>query len=155
LKAKAKEGIILSQISQSKSITLLSGLRYEEFIPIAPQRNQNESLDGKSICFICKKQFSEPSLLRFHINIHYFESPFRCDSCEVSFITKCDLQSHESSLLHFKKVNRKMNFDTPTTENPRRFKCADCGISFRFNGHLAKHLRSKMHIMKLECLGKL
>ena len=25
----------------------------------------------------------------------------------------------------------------------------------RIHGHLAKHLRSKLHIMKLECLGKL
>jgi len=28
-------------------------------------------------------------------------------------------------------------------------------IAFRIHGHLAKHLRSKMHIMKLECIGKL
>lgn len=48
-----------------------------------------------------------------------------------------------------------MTFGTPTTDNPRPFKCGDCKIAFRIHGHLAKHLRSKMHIMKLECLGKL
>lgn len=46
-------------------------------------------------------------------------------------------------------------FGTATTTNPRPFKCDDCKIAFRIHGHLAKHLRSKMHIMKLECLGKL
>jgi hypothetical protein len=160
LSAKANEildGIILPQISQSKSIpiTLSSGLRQGEFIPTAPQRNQSESLDGKSICSICNKQFSKPSQLRLHINIHYFERPFRCDSCAVSFRTKGHLQKHKRSVSHFNKVNMNMTFGTPTTDNPRPFKCADCKIAFRIHGHLAKHLRSKMHIMKLECLGKL
>lgn len=40
-------------------------------------------------------------------------------------------------------------------ENPRPFKCPDCKIAFRIHGHLAKHLRSKMHIMRMECLGNL
>lgn len=30
------------------------------------------------------------------------------------------------------------------------FRCDDCGIAFRIHGHLAKHLRSKMHISVLE-----
>jgi hypothetical protein len=46
-------------------------------------------------------------------------------------------------------------FGAATTSNPRPFKCTDCKIAFRIHGHLAKHLRSKMHIMKLECLSKL
>ena len=53
------------------------------------------------------------------------------------------------------QVNMNMTFGTPSTDNPRPFKCHDCKIAFRIHGHLAKHLRSKMHIMKLECLGKL
>lgn len=53
------------------------------------------------------------------------------------------------------QVNMNMTFGTPSTDNPRPFKCHDCKIAFRIYGHLAKHLRSKLHIMKLECLGKL
>ena len=41
--------------------------------------------DGKSVCGICSKVFSKSSQLRLHVNIHYFERPFRCDSCAVSF----------------------------------------------------------------------
>ena len=34
------------------------------------------------------------------------------------------------------------------------YRCDDCSIAFRIHGHLAKHLRSKVHITKLESLGK-
>ena len=111
--------------------------------------------DGKSVCGICKKVFSKPSQLRLHVNIHYFERPFRCEACAVSFRTKGHLQKHKRSVGHFNKVNINATFGAPSTDNPRPFKCGDCMIAFRIHGHLAKHLRSKMHIMKLECIGKL
>ena len=154
---EVNDEIVLPPISQSDIIhkSVPTGLRQGEFIPTAPQRVIIESIDGKSICSICSKQFSKPSQLRLHINIHYFERPFRCDSCAVSFRTKGHLQKHRRSVSHYNKVNMNMTFGTPTTDNPRPFKCADCKIAFRIHGHLAKHLRSKMHIMKLECLGKL
>lgn len=113
------------------------------------------SEDGRSVCGICNKVFSKPSQLRLHINIHYFERPFRCESCAVSFRTKGHLTKHERSVSHHNKVSMTSTFGAATTSNPRPFKCTDCKIAFRIHGHLAKHLRSKMHIMKLECLGKL
>ncbi|XP_043262762.1 uncharacterized protein LOC122403346 isoform X1 [Colletes gigas] len=111
--------------------------------------------DGRSVCGICNKVFNKPSQLRLHINIHYFERPFRCESCAVSFRTKGHLTKHERSVSHHNKVSMTSTFGAATTSNPRPFKCTDCKIAFRIHGHLAKHLRSKMHIMKLECLGKL
>lgn len=111
--------------------------------------------DGRSVCFICSKTFSKPSQLRLHINIHYFERPFRCEACAVSFRTKGHLQKHERSVSHHNKVSMASTFGAPTTSNPRPFNCSDCKIAFRIHGHLAKHLRSKMHVMRLECLGKL
>ena len=120
-----------------------------------PQEIFQVNEDGKSVCGICKKIFSKPSQLRLHVNIHYFERPFRCESCAVSFRTKGHLQKHKRSVGHFNKVNINATFGTPSQDNPRPFKCGDCVIAFRIHGHLAKHLRSKMHIMKLECIGKL
>ena len=111
--------------------------------------------EGKSVCGICSKVFSKHSQLRLHVNIHYFERPFRCDACSVSFRTKGHLQKHKRSVGHFNKVNINATFGAPSTSNPRPFKCSDCKIAFRIHGHLAKHLRSKMHIMKLECSGQL
>lgn len=135
----------------AKSLLILSGSESELTGIFANVRDG----DGKCICSICNKVFSRSSQLRLHINIHYFERPFRCESCAVSFRTKGHLQKHKRSVSHFNKVNMNLTFGTPTTDNPRPFKCADCKIAFRIHGHLAKHLRSKMHIMKLECLGKL
>lgn len=111
--------------------------------------------DGRSMCVICNKVFTKPSQLRLHVNIHYFERPFRCESCAVSFRTNGHLQKHQRSVSHLNKVSMNSTFGAATTTNPRPFKCDDCKIAFRIHGHLAKHLRSKMHIMKLECLGKL
>lgn len=129
-----------------------------EFLPPSngPTPNYVSVLkDGRSMCGICNKIFTKPSQLRLHVNIHYFERPFRCESCAVSFRTKGHLQKHQRSSAHLNKVNMHSTFGTPTTTNPRPFKCDHCKIAFRIHGHLAKHLRSKMHIMKLECVGKL
>ncbi|KYN04257.1 Zinc finger protein 40 [Cyphomyrmex costatus] len=111
--------------------------------------------DGRSVCGICNKVFSKPSQLRLHLNIHYFERPYKCENCAVSFRTKGHLTKHERSVSHHNKVSMTSTFGAATTSNPRPFKCTDCKVAFRIHGHLAKHLRSKMHIMKLECLGKL
>ncbi|GMT04625.1 hypothetical protein PENTCL1PPCAC_26799, partial [Pristionchus entomophagus] len=43
-----------------------------------------------------------------------------------------------------------LNVTTNMSNNPRSFVCVDCNIGFRKHGILAKHLRSKTHVMKLE-----
>lgn len=45
-------------------------------------------------------------------------------------------------------------FGIPTNDNPRPYGCKDCTIAFRKHGHLAKHLRSKSHILKMEFLRR-
>ncbi|XP_076362073.1 uncharacterized protein LOC143252978 isoform X2 [Tachypleus tridentatus] len=131
-----------------------SSKMHEEFV-VARSTQGNSFDEGKSVCEICHKSFRKPSMLRLHLNIHYFERRFRCDSCSLSFHTIGHLQKHKRSLSHNNKLNRNLTFGSVTADNPRPFKCSDCKIAFRIHGHLAKHLRSKMHIMKLECLGKL
>lgn len=110
---------------------------------------------GKFVCNVCKKEFPTNNLLLIHGKIHYFERPYRCDACAVSFRTHGHLQKHKRSSGHFNKVNINEKFGDPSTTNPRPFYCGDCKIGFRIHGHLAKHLRSKSHIMKLENSGKL
>lgn len=61
--------------------------------------------DGRTACGICNKVFSKPSQLRLHLNIHYFERPYRCENCAVSFRTKGHLTKHERSVSHHNKVN--------------------------------------------------
>ncbi|GIY22863.1 hypothetical protein CEXT_616951 [Caerostris extrusa] len=143
----------MSQASTNSEDSASSSRFRAEFI--VPSSSSSGMEEGKCICRICNKTFAKSSHLRLHVNIHYFERPFRCDNCAVSFRTKGHLQKHKRSVSHYNKVNMNLTFGTPTVDNPRPFKCADCKIAFRIHGHLAKHLRSKMHIMKLECLGKL
>ena len=117
--------------------------------------SSSSSAGGKYVCNVCKKDFPTNALLNIHAKIHYFERPYRCDACAVSFRTNGHLQKHKRSSSHFNKVNINATFGEPSTSNPRPFYCGDCKIGFRIHGHLAKHLRSKSHIMKLENSGKL
>ena len=117
--------------------------------------SSSSSGGGKYVCNVCKKDFPTNALLNIHAKIHYFERPYRCDACAVSFRTNGHLQKHKRSSSHFNKVNINATFGEPSTSNPRPFYCGDCKIGFRIHGHLAKHLRSKSHIMKLENSGKL
>ena len=43
----------------------------------------------------------------------------------------------------------------PSTDDLEPFKCGDCRVSFSDKIYFKMHLRSKIHIMKLECIGRL
>lgn len=125
--------------------------------PSTPVATSKQPIDHcrTNICNICNKTFQEESQLRLHEHIHYFERPFRCEVCSVSFRSTGHLQKHIRSVSHQNKLNMNSTFGQPSRDNPRPFKCSDCKTSFRIFGHLSKHLRSKIHIGKLEGLGKL
>ncbi len=127
-----------------------------EIIPIPGKvTDPTESLiDGRYVCNICKKTFPKYHQLSIHKNIHFFERPFRCDDCGISFRTKGHLLKHQRSENHVAKISMNQQFGVPSTDNPRPYKCEDCNVAFRIHGHLAKHLRSKLHITTLEKLGK-
>ena len=137
-----------------------------EIIPIPGRVNDNSAslVDGKYVCHVCGKTFPKQHQLTLHKNIHYFERPFKCTDCSLSFRTKGHLEKHHKSEGHQLKVKVAersqaaqvaMTTGGGSADNPRPFRCDDCNVAFRIHGHLAKHLRSKLHIMMLEKLGKL
>lgn len=117
----ATEFLKLATKHDSKSLDNLS----ESSNFIASNKDVNDLItkreENKS-CTICLKNFSKPSQLRcaylkcfnsffhntiffrLHMNIHYLERPYRCESCSVSFRTKGHLQKHERSASHHNKV---------------------------------------------------
>lgn len=63
------------------------------------------------------------------------------------------MQKHKRSSAHETRVEMTQAFGIPTSDNPRPYGCPECDTAFRKHGHLAKHLRSKSHITKLEANG--
>lgn len=77
---------------------------------------------------------------RLHMNIHYLERPFRCDTCSVSFRTKGHLQKHERSASHYSKVSHNLNCIT---------------FDYSFNESQACRFRLSNYYVKVENLAKL
>jgi uncharacterized Zn-finger protein len=77
---------------------------------ITSSSSSSSSAGGKYVCNVCKKDFPTNALLNIHAKIHYFERPYRCDACAVSFRTNGHLQKHKRSSSHFNKVNINATF---------------------------------------------
>lgn len=148
-----------------------------EFFTALDRKNEEE----KYICDICHKDFNSPSNLSLHKNTHVIERRFKCEPCQVSFNTSgkssplyyntlteniqswCKIRANMIHLGHLQKHLRSTShenrlvmteaFGIPTTDNPRPYGCPECDVAFRKHGHLAKHLRSKLHILKMESNG--
>ena len=67
-----------------------------------------------------------------------------CNTCKKGFPTPAILNCHQK--IHLFQCNFRSDVC---------FYCADCKIGYRIHRHLAKHLQSKSHIMKLENVEKL
>lgn len=120
------------------------------YLTAVERRNEDE----KYICNICEKDLGNPSNLALHANTHVIERKFKCQPCQIPFKTQSDLEKHLRSSLHETRSAKTEAFGVPTMENPRPFRCPYCDVKyFTKHGHLAKHLRSKLHIQRLETLG--
>lgn len=76
-------------------------------------------------------------------------SPFRCDTCNLNFITKDILASHLAGKKHLKKLNDKQHpVETKNQENIKNFNCELCDLKFASNDQLKVHLVGKKHVKK-------
>uniref|UniRef100_A0A915PUS8 C2H2-type domain-containing protein n=1 Tax=Setaria digitata TaxID=48799 RepID=A0A915PUS8_9BILA len=119
------------------------------------------------ICDICKRVFRSSTEMALHRKIHLIGPSnsrirsYQCNECKYSVRSRNALQRHMEERhgivenLQGEQLNDSDNEETNTnlsSMNPRSFMCTDCNIGFRKHGILAKHLRSKTHVMKLESL---
>ncbi|ETN79276.1 zinc finger, C2H2 type [Necator americanus] len=113
--------------------------------PVYPYLSKEESMR----CNQCDRSFRKASELTLHQYTHDIEKHharnrmFQIDDSVTASIDPC--ASTQSVL----------GGSAPIASNPRSFVCSDCNIGFRKHGILAKHLRSKTHVMKLETLKRL
>lgn len=111
------------------------------------------SKGGKFICEICSKKFQEHQQLILHRKTHFLDQYYKCEKCKLRFTSSDLLKVHEQTESHLSMLQQPIII--PTSANPRPFKCDDCDIAFRVKGHLAKHLRSRAHVLNWEHLGKI
>lgn len=78
-------------------------------------------------CFICNKNFSNRSSIRYHLNqVHAKIKEFQCEICKASFGAKTVLANHITGV-HLDKKN---------------FKCRKCEKCFKTNANLYVHMKS-------------
>ncbi|XP_017100695.2 transcription factor Ouib [Drosophila bipectinata] len=84
-------------------------------------------------CRYCPKSFHNSTTRVIHERIHTNARPYQCKHCEKSFSSASGRKRHE--LIH---------------TGVRAFSCEICDHTFQRKTHLKAHLRSKMHLLRME-----
>ncbi|XP_054272919.1 zinc finger protein 391-like [Macrosteles quadrilineatus] len=101
-------------------------------------------------CPICRKMFSNPRNMKYHIYLHTGERPFRCLTCEKTFIRKSQVKNHlftHSGKYPYNcttcgksfKTSSEMKIHTLVHTTERPYKCTTCGKSFKRKKNMKQH----------------
>ena len=98
-------------------------------------------------CLLCSTVYRSVWSFSRHVRCkHIKKNAFKCCMCGKTFNTKMSLVTHLKGHSHLHHGNAKNSNITPTREATndnkdkyRPYKCAVCGVCFRFLGNLANH----------------
>lgn len=112
---------------------------------------------GPHMCLLCKKCFSDKSILRQHEKTHKREMPYTCLECGKTFLHNSRFISHrrihtgerpfscsKCGKSFVNKPDLVRHHRTHTGEKP--FSCSDCGKRFTQRVHLVTH--QKKHVLQ-------
>ncbi|KAH8346269.1 hypothetical protein KR067_003308 [Drosophila pandora] len=89
-------------------------------------------------CRYCFKSFHNSTTRVIHERVHTNARPYRCNHCEKTFSSASGRKRHE--LIH---------------TGVRAFSCSICDHTFQRKTHLNAHMRSKMHMLRMESSNEL
>jgi len=91
-------------------------------------------MQNENNCFRCNRFFDSKEKYDKHVKSNKCKEPYHCEKCNYTVNRKSSYNKH----LNTKKC--KLN---DTNQNPVKFKCELCGVSFRDNYDLQRHLSKK------------
>uniref|UniRef100_A0A1Q3EWZ2 Putative c2h2-type zn-finger protein n=1 Tax=Culex tarsalis TaxID=7177 RepID=A0A1Q3EWZ2_CULTA len=94
---------------------------------------------SKHVCGICNRTFSKRVLLKYHVNHHTGERPYKCQECDKSFANPTNLYRHKQ--IHTEFIR----------SEDQRYHCNVCQCVFKHRKLICNHMRTNHRERKFPC----
>ena len=95
------------------------------------EKTIHEKVDGNHKCNVCRKNYSNSTNLKYHLEKHKDSDKISCEFCNKTFVSQNGLSIHRE-IAHYTEP-----------ENARKYSCEQCDKKFTNLSNLARHKRIK------------